>query len=348
MPIYKLRKILQILLLLTLTSSAYGQEIEIGTVFTIEFNKPKDNMDFTFVSKKPYQGIIDNSKIDSVVLQSKPTENQIIGVFAKGKFGDKISSMLVLISGLNDNLNYDLAIKTSRNIGFRNTSTSPLFKGVNSTEYWPYDIEKIKFSTFKIISPEAFEANQFKETIDSTCIKNADKNIALGEQEFKSYFKSIVLKFGGNNKLKIHELIKHEKSINSEDVTLGHFWSLGKNIYPNKERYKFGNPFSFRRVECPYFAGSTDYFYTKVKGNIKVIAFNWETFKESNLGVSTKIKDVSQKFTEKYDFLVGSITELLGKPLAIEQEKIREGLIQNGIQQMVLMPTYLDLKTIMK
>src|ERR1700744_3424110 len=104
MPIYKLRKILQILLLLILTSSAYGQEIEIGTSFIIEFNNPKDNMDFTFVSKKPYQGIINNSKIDSVVFKSKPTENQIVGVFAKGKFGDRISSMLVLISGLNNNL----------------------------------------------------------------------------------------------------------------------------------------------------------------------------------------------------------------------------------------------------
>ncbi|MEO6851593.1 MAG: hypothetical protein ABI203_04830 [Mucilaginibacter sp.] len=314
-----MRKILYLLLILT--SSAYGQEVEIGTVFTIEFNNPKNNMDFTLVSKKPYQGIIDISKIDSVVLKRKPTENQIIGVFAKGKFGDRISSMLVLISGLNNNLDYGLEIKTPINGKIQHTSTSSLFKNVKSIEYWPYDIEKINFTEFKVLSTANLKTVQFQEKVDSTCIKNADKNIALGEQEFKSYFKSIVLKFEGDNNFKIDQLLKHEKSINSEDVSLGYFWSLGGGIYPNKKRYKFGNPFSFRRVECPYFAGSTDYFYTKVKGDIKVIAFNWETFKESNLGVTPEIKDVGQKFTEKYDFLVGAVSELLGKPLAIEQEE---------------------------
>jgi len=315
-----MRKILYLLLILT--SSAHGQEVGIGTVFTIEFNNPEKNMEFNLVSKKSFQGIIDNLKIDSIAIRSKPKENQIIGVFAKGKFGNSISSMLVLISGLNDNLGYDLEIKTPQKRKFQNTSTSPLFKGVKSIEYWPYDIEKINFKEFKVISTENFKTIQIEEKVDSTCINNADKNIELGEQDFKSYFKLIALKFEGDNNFKIDKLLEYEKSINSEDVSLGHFWSIGEGIYPNKKRYRFGNPFSFRRIECPYFEGSVDYFYTKATGDIKVVAFNWETFKESNFGINQKIKkDAHQKFIEKYDFLVGAVSDHLGKPLAIEQEK---------------------------
>jgi hypothetical protein len=296
--------------------------VEIGTIFTIEFANPKENMEFNLIAKKSYQGIIDMSKIDSVFIKSKPTKNQIIGVFAKGKFGNSISTMLVLTSGLNEKLHYDLEIKTPKSGRFQRTSTNSLFRNVKSFEYWPYDIEKINFSGFKVTPSENFRSVQIKENIDSTCIKNADQNIELGKQEFKSYFKSISLKFEGDNTFKIDNLLEYEKSINSKDVSLGHFWSIGEDVYPNKKRYKFGNPFSFRRIECPYFEGSIDYFYTKAKGDIKVIAFNWEVFKESDWGINQNIrKDVHQKFLEKYDFLVAAVSELLGKPLAIEQEK---------------------------
>ncbi|HVW98204.1 MAG TPA: hypothetical protein VHA56_19705 [Mucilaginibacter sp.] len=42
-------------LLLYLASSAYGQEVEIGTSFTIQFTNPKENMEFKLVTKKPFQ-----------------------------------------------------------------------------------------------------------------------------------------------------------------------------------------------------------------------------------------------------------------------------------------------------
>lgn len=314
-----MKKILYLVLILT--SSAYGQEVEMGNVFTIEFNNPKENKEFNLISKKPYPGIIDVSKIDSI-LRNKPTENQIVGVFAKGKFGSRISTMLVLISGLNDNLNYDLEIRTSKNGKFQKTSTSPLFKNVRSIEYWPYDIKEISFSKFDVVPAENFESVQFKESIDSSCINNADRNIESGEQEFKSYFKTIVINFENKNAFKIDTLLAYEKSINSKDVSLGHFWSLGHDIYPNKKRYEFVNPSTFRRLECPYFTDDVNYFYTKAKGNVKVVMFDWETFKESNLGINKKIeKDVHQKFVEKYDFLVAAVSEVLGKQLVIKQEK---------------------------
>ena len=309
-------------LLLILTSSAYGQQVEIGTIFTIQFNNPKESMDFNLIAKKPYQGILDNAKIDSIFKTNKPLENQIIGVFAKGKFGNSINTMLVLISGLNNNLNYDLEIKNPQNGKFQTTSVSTLFRNVKSIEDWPYDIEEINFSQFKVMASENEVAFKVEEKIDSTCIKNADKNIEQAEQDFKSYFKSIILKFGDENDFKIDKLLEYEKSINSEEVSLRHFWSLGESIYPNKKRYKFGNPFSFRRIECPYFEGTIDYFYTRAKGDVKVVGFDWIIFKESNFGINPKIeKDGHQKFIEKYNFLVGAVNEILGKALNIEQKK---------------------------
>jgi len=314
-----MKKILYLLLFLPF--SAYSQEVENGTIFTIEFPNLKENMDFNVIEKKSYQGILDDLKIDSIFLKNKPAENQIIAAFGKGKFGNSVSMILVLKSGLNDNLNYNLEIKVPQNGKFEKTSVSPLFKNVKSTEYWPYDIEKINFFGFKAIPIENLKTLRIEEKIDSACIKHADETIALGEQQFKSFFKSIVLQFEGNDMFKIDKSLEYEKSINSENVSLDHFWSIGEDIYPNKKRYKFGNPLSFRRIECPYFDETVDYFYTKAKRDIKVVDFDWKTFEESNIRANKAAeKDGHLKFIEKYDFLVGALSEILGKPLTIEQE----------------------------
>jgi hypothetical protein len=306
--------------LLLLTSSAYCQEVEIGTVFTIEFNNPDKNMEFKIVSTKAYLGIFNISKLDSIVANAQSRNNQIIGVFAKGKFGNAISPMLVLKSNLNKNLDYKLEIKPFQKRRFQNTSTSSLFKGVKSIEYWPYSLEKIRFSKFNVISTEKLHTLSIEEKIDSTCIKNADKNIELGEQEFKSYFKAIITKFESGDKFKIEQLLKYEKLANSKDVSLGYYWTLGESIYPNKKGFKFSNPFSFQKIECPYFEDCTEYFYTKAEREVKVVAFNWSTFKASKWRINPD-EDLTPKFKEKYHFLTEAVSELLGKPLAIGQEE---------------------------
>ena len=309
-------------LLVILSRAVYGQQVAVGTVFTISLSSPEKSIQFTIVSKNPFQGILDDSKIDSIFTKNKPAKDQITGVFAKGKFGSKVSTMLVLTSGLKDNLSYDLEIKTSRTGNFQNTSTSPLFKGVKSVEYWPYDIEEINFKAFKVIPAENLKTFRVEETVDSTCIKNAGKNIKAGEQEFKSHLKSITLTFNSGNKFPLDNLLNYEKAMNAADISLGHFWSLGESIYPNKKRFKFGNPLTFRRVECPYFEGKVEYFYTKKDNDVKVVSFNWETFKQSNFDAEPEIKNgAGKKFIEKYNFVVKAVSELLGEPLPIKQEE---------------------------
>ncbi|SOS46765.1 conserved hypothetical protein [Tenacibaculum finnmarkense] len=306
---------------MSLSISAYSQEVEIGTIFTIEFSNPEKNMDFKLISKSSYNEIIDLSKMDSII-KTEPKENQIIGVFANGKFGNKTNSMLVLISGLNDNLDYDLKIKLPKKRKLQKTSTSTLFKDVKSIEYWPYEIEKIDFKKFKTIPKENFQSFQIETKIDSTCIKNENKNIEFGEKEFKKHLDLAISEFDNIENFELKKMTEYENSINSEDVSLGHFWSLGEGIYPNKKEFKFGNPISYRRIECPYFEGKSNYFYTKDNKSIKVVSFNWKTFKESNFRINPKIeKDLSGKFNSKYDFIVNVVSELLGNPLDIEQEK---------------------------
>lgn len=315
-----MRKLLYLFLILTSTS-IYSQEVEFGTIFTIEFNDLKNSMDFSLISKKSFNGIIDVSEMDSII-KTVPKENQIIGVFANGKFGNRNNSMLVLISGLNDYIDYDLKTKTPNKRRFQKTSTASLFKGVKSIEYWPYPIEKIDFKEFRVLPKEDFQPFQIEVKVDSTCIKNSDKNIEFGEQEFKSHLKSVISELTSNDKFELEKVLEYEKSINSEGVSLGHFWSLGEGIYPNTNEFKFGDPISYRRFECPYFEGKMNYFYTKIEREIKVVSFNWQTFKESNFGTNPEIeKNLSEKFSEKYDFIVETVSVLLGKPLNLEQEK---------------------------
>ncbi|MCH2218626.1 MAG: hypothetical protein MK076_11280, partial [Flavobacteriales bacterium] len=145
-----MKKILTIILLFT-SILTFAQEVEIGTVFTIEFNNLNENKDFTILKTDNYDGIIDISHMDSIIKLS-PNKNQIIGVFANGKFGNSTNSMLVLISGLEENLDYDLRIKIPRKRRFQKTSTSTLFKNVKSIEYWPYEIEEISFKDFNVVA----------------------------------------------------------------------------------------------------------------------------------------------------------------------------------------------------
>jgi hypothetical protein len=316
-----MRKLINIFIILSLSISAYSQEVEIGTIFTIEFSNPEKNMNFELISKNSYNGTIELSKMDSII-KIEPKENQIIGVFTNGKFGNKTNSMLVLISGLNDNLNYDLKIKIPNKRKFQKTSTSALFKGVKSIEYWPYLIEEIDFKKFKTIPKENFEQIQIETKIDSTCIKNIDKNIEFGEQEFKTHLELVISELDNSENFELSKMTEYENSINSEDVSLGRFWSLGEGIYPNEKGFKFGNPISYRKIECPYFEGKSSYFYTKDDKSIKVVSLNWKTFKESNFGINPKIeKDLENKFNEKFEFLLKTLNDILGVPIENVKEE---------------------------
>ena len=288
-------------------------------MFIIQFNDPESSLDYEIVSQKPFDDIIDSSKMNDI-FKEKPGQNQIIGVFSNGKFESNVSPMLVLLSGLDNHLEYDLKIKVPNKKKFVKTSTVALFKNVKSIEHWPYPIEEIVFGDFRKLAA-VNKSFTFEEKIDSTCINNPMKNIKAGEREFKSHLETVIDKFS-QKEFMLDTALTYEQSIGAEDKSLGHYWSLSEGIYPNEKGFKFGDPISYRRIECPYFEARINYFFTKEKKEIKVVSFNWETFKESNFGRSDEIKDdVNRKFDEKFEFVINTVTSLLGPPI----ENIAEG-----------------------
>jgi len=323
---YKMKIFLStVLLSISILASAQKNDlsriISINTKFEIELIPFENNkFQYKIVERKVFNKFIKDKTTDDLFDSIVP-DNKIQGVFAYGDFGGRKSVLLILKSGLNDVIDYYLQIKLPKKRKFKKTSTVEIYKGIRSMEYWPYDIESIEFIDFKSIPNEQFEPFDFEIKIDSTCIKNSDKNIEFGEREFSTHLKSVISELNDNKNFELEKMIEYENSINSEDVSLGHYWSLGEGIYPNEKEFKFGNPISFRRFECPYFEGRTNYFYTKNDKQIKVVSFNWETFKESNFGINPAIKkDLKEKFNNKYDFIVKVVSELLGSPLNIEQE----------------------------
>ena len=140
-------------LLLVLTTSTFAQEVEIGTIFIIEFNDLENGMEFELVKKNSLQELNDISSLD-VILNSKPKENQIIGVFTKGISGNNANSILVLISGLKDKLAFDLESKLPRKRSLQQTPTSPLYKEVMTLQFWSYKVDRIVFKEFRILDGE--------------------------------------------------------------------------------------------------------------------------------------------------------------------------------------------------
>ncbi|OIQ18636.1 MAG: hypothetical protein BM557_06845 [Flavobacterium sp. MedPE-SWcel] len=305
-------------LLILISLTAFSQEIKKGTAFIIEFVDIHNNMNFEIVSEKTFDNIIDFSKKSDSIFEYQPKKNQIVGFFANEKAEERVVPTLILVSGIAGHVDYELEIKRKQDKFFLKTSTLPLAENLKSVEIWTYPIKAIKFKKFNLRSIEELEFNefQFKVEIDSTCINTPTRNIERGEKEFKSHLKSVIKKFENVNEFKLKEMLSYEKSINSEDKSLGHFWSLGNGIYPNKKDFKFGDPLSYRRVECPYFENRVNYFYTKKLNDIKMVSFNWEVFKESNMGVNDEISDnIGEKFKEKFEFIFNTVTRFLNTPI---------------------------------
>ncbi len=143
-----MRKIL--FLLLVLTTSTFAQEVEIGSVFIIQFTDLEKGMEFELVNKSSLKQLDDISSLD-MILSIKPKENEIIGVFTEGVTGNKANSVLILISGLKKKLGYDLEMKRPRKWRFQETSTSPLYHDVMSLQFWSYKGDKILFKEFRVL-----------------------------------------------------------------------------------------------------------------------------------------------------------------------------------------------------
>jgi hypothetical protein len=320
-----MRNILTIIFIL-LSIHLFGQKnkadkiIEINTKFTLEL-QTEDSLTYTFkiVSKEPFSAEIDWSNARNY-LDSISLKNQIQGILTRGKFGSRTNTILLIKNGLDKSISYKLKIKVPQKRKPIKTSVVDLLPNVPSTELWPYMIEYVQFSDFTA-APKTEEYN-FEPQIDSSCIKNKDFNIEFGNELFIKHLNFTINKFRGDNLFKLNELLQFEDSINAEDVSLGHYWSLGECYYPNNNSFNFANPISYRRLECPYFDGRVNFFFTEKEKIIKVVSYGWKEFKERDFSIPTNsdTENINTAFEEKYDFVLIEISKLLGEPISNETE----------------------------
>lgn len=294
--------------------------IEMNTKFTLEL-QTEDSLKYTFkiISKEPFEQEIEWSNARTY-LDSVSLENQIQGILTRGKFGSRTNSILLIQNGLDKSIRYNLKIKVPQKRKPIKTSVVDLHTNVPSTELWPYIIEYIQFYDF-ITAPE-LEEYVFEPQIDSSCLKNKVFNIEYGNELFIKHSNLTINRLKSDKLLELNELLRLEDSINTEDVSLGHFWSLGEGIYPNNNNFTFGNPISYRRLECPYFEGTVNFFYTKKEKSVKVVSYEWKDFKESDFPISTNSdsEGKNKAFKEKYDFVLTEISKLLGEPISNETD----------------------------
>jgi len=295
--------------------------IEMNTKFTLEL-KTEDSLIYTFkiVSKEPFSTEIKWSNARNY-LDSVSLKNQIQGILTRGKFGSRTNTILLIQNGLDKSISYKLKIKVPQKRKPIKTSVVDLLPNVPSTELWPYMIEYIQFSDFTAApEPEEFV---FEPQIDSSCIKNIDFNIKYGNELFIKHSNLTINGLKNDNLFELNKLIQFEDSLKTEDISLGHNWGLGESIYPNNNNFTFGNPISYRRLECPYFDGTVNYFYTKKEKSVKVVSYGWKEFKESDFPISTNSdsEDKNKAFKEKYDFVLTEISKFLGEPISNETEE---------------------------
>jgi len=314
-----------IILILFFTQTSKSQKlkdyeaINLNTKFKLELIKI-DSSTYTckVMSLESVSKELDSDSASSLLDDSLKT-NEIQGIFAIGNFGSSKSILLVIKSGHESLLDYKLFIDLKGKGRFKQTSTIQLYPNVPSIEMWPYYINAIKITSLQSFEIEKTAYKPIE--IDSTCIKNPTLNVSNGNRLFEQQLKMVKNGFLKSESFKLNEMLSFEDSIKSEDISLGHFYSLSEGIYPYFSNYKFGNPLQYRRIECPYFDGYSSYFYTKNEKDIKVFSFKWGEFKlsdwSSNEVDRTELRKV---FETQYETIKEIITDVIGLPLTIEQE----------------------------
>lgn len=121
--------------------------IEMNTKFTLKLVKTDTGYDCTVINKEPYNQLIDLKNIYSLFPDSKTDEIQ--GVLAYTNYENNLNAFLILKSGLEIPLRYNLGIKREDNTRFEKSSALNLFPNMPSTEIWPFRLDGVLFSGFK-------------------------------------------------------------------------------------------------------------------------------------------------------------------------------------------------------
>jgi hypothetical protein len=289
--------------------------ISINTKFKLELIKI-DSIDYVYkiVSKEPLNGELDS---DSARLQISDSLsiNEVQGIFGYGNFGNSKSTMLIVKSGNDSPLNYNLFIDIKGKGKFVNTSTVPIHDGIPSLEIWPEYIYSIKISGFSKVD---IKPSEDELDLDTTCTSEFDidkGNILFDEQ--LGLISDII--FHQAN-FELDRIKEYEDSIMSIPASS---WGWGNelNILDSNgrltgtyiNRRKIAQPLVFTLTECPYLEREVAYFFSKKRKDVKFVVFKWSQRWDGGWQ-SRAYHEIECDFKSKYEYIRNSLNKTLGSP----------------------------------
>jgi hypothetical protein len=289
------------------------ESISINTKFKLELIKIDSNeYNYKIISKEPFIGEL-NSSSARLFLDDSLKINEIQGIFAIGKFGNSNSTLLVIKSGIDSPLAYNLYIDIKGNGKYKQTSTIELFPNILS-EMWPYYIYSLKISAIK----KSIDLPQNESVLDTIC--NSEYDIEKGNILFNEQL-TLILDLITKQEVSGIDIIKeYEDSIKSVTAsTWGWFNELHNMDSSNRfigtyiNRKKIDQPLVFELTECPYLEREVAYFFAKKERNIKFVVFKWGQ-KWVGGWQSRAYNNVESDFRSKYEFIRNSLNKSLGIP----------------------------------
>lgn len=279
------------------------EAIELNSKFTLELtSEDSDNYGYNIISTESFE---DEIKMSSAfkLLDEKLERNQIQGILAIGTFGSQRSVLLVIKSGLEFPLQYELLIDIKGKSKFKKTSTMDLIPGIPTTEIWPHNIHAIKIGSFqksKIITETEAE-------IDTACYSVIDTdqgNLLLTKQ--LSMAINLISSSEENERVSVEQF---ENTVQSK-IQLKEWGWLD---HPISRSRKIKHSDIYEIIECPYFERDAAYYFTKKKDDLKLITLSWGP--RWSGGWQPKLtEDVLTEFRTKYDILMKSVSKTLGSP----------------------------------
>lgn len=276
------------------------EAIELNTKFTLELTSDgSNNYSYKIISNEPFVDEIKSSSIPSFFDENLKT-NQIQGIIAIGTFGAQRNVQLIMKSGNEFPLQYQLFIDIKGKETFKKTSAISLIPGIPANEIWSHNIHAIKISNFQ----KAPIIEETQSTIDTTCystIEIGHGNKLLSEQIRMAI--DLITSSYENDKESVEQFENVFESKLQPDE-----WGWFQH-----QIKKIKSPDIYEKLECPYFERDAAYYYTKRK-DLKLMTLSWGP-RWSGGWQPSITKDLLSEFRTKYKILLESVNTTLGTPL---------------------------------
>lgn len=185
--------------------------------------------------------------------------------------------------------------------------------------------ELLKFNTNndQVFGLTTIKGNKIYVTylINDTELKPRTIGKEKSNEIFEKRLKSILADF---TKLTLKEIESKENEWNTFDITPNHKIGIGDSWNPNK--YDIDINKSYLVVEDSIISNSIMYYATKKTDLVRAITINWEKTQTDKIEFGNE-KSASEVFLKRFNDLVLILTNELGEPNSINEEKKNQSLV---------------------